>query len=74
LARSQRLSEPARVFLEPDRFDAAPFSGALRRRAQLEHLKAKLFAEPEPGISGSAPEDRVGTPLPPVAPTPRLRL
>ena len=83
LARSQRLSEPARVFLEPDRFDAVHLSGTLRRsRARLDHLRAKLFADPEPGTSDDAfdatwtipPEERVGTPLPPITPTPRLPL
>jgi len=44
LARRQQLTHPARLFLEPERFDAArskPFSTA--HRAQLEAIRDKLF-------------------------------
>ncbi len=46
LAASQRLEDPARVFLEPERLDpdaAGPFSA--RRAARLERLQRKLFDE-----------------------------
>ena len=81
LARSQRLNDPARLFLEPDRFEAAYLAGPLRRSAsRLKELRTRLFANPEdaPPSDGRDPtwqlskEERRGTPLSPVTPTPRL--
>lgn len=83
LARSQRLSDPARVFLEPERFERVHLSGTLRRSAdRLAELRQKLFAHPADGPpdDGRDPtwqlpaEQRQGTPLAPVTPTPRLSL
>jgi len=49
LARSQRLRDPARLFLEPERWEAAGLSPALRVHAsQLTRLRERLFAEPPP--------------------------
>jgi hypothetical protein len=48
VARAQRLSDAARVFLEPERLQAANLGPALRRRAaQLEQLRERLSARPE---------------------------
>jgi hypothetical protein len=45
LARSHRLRAPARLFLEPERFDASRLPPALRRHApRLEGLQERLFA------------------------------
>jgi hypothetical protein len=45
LARVDQLPQPACVFLEPDRFDAAMKAPAFQsQRKQLEQLRAKLFA------------------------------
>jgi hypothetical protein len=50
LAREQGLAQqPARVFLEPDRFESAQLGAAIRsQHAALAALRAKLFA-PERG-------------------------
>ena len=45
LARSHRLRAPARLFLEPERFDVSRLSPALRRHAaRLDGLETRLFA------------------------------
>lgn len=45
VSRHQRLADPARVFLEPQRLEPANLSPALRRRsAQVASLRARLFA------------------------------
>ncbi|MDZ7617677.1 MAG: hypothetical protein U1E05_11770 [Patescibacteria group bacterium] len=81
LAKSQRLSDPARIFLEPERFEPIHLVGTLRFRvARLAALRDKLFARaPEgPPSDGRDPtwripsEARPGTPLAPITPTPRL--
>ena len=83
LARSQRLRHPARVFLEPQRFAGAHLSRPLRRHAgRLDEMRKKLFAAPSDAshhdgrapIRDLPPPERLGTPLRPVAPTPRLEL
>ncbi|OHB79296.1 MAG: hypothetical protein A2W31_15715 [Planctomycetes bacterium RBG_16_64_10] len=44
LARWQRLAQPACLFLEPNRFDAANLSPPLRQRhAEVKALCAKIF-------------------------------
>jgi len=44
VARCQRLRDPARVFLEPERLDPANLNTALRRRqAKLEALRGRIF-------------------------------
>jgi hypothetical protein len=46
LARFQQLGEPARLFLEAERFDPPRLSPALRAREQdLAQLRQRLFAE-----------------------------
>ncbi len=45
LARSHRLRAPARLFLEPERFEASRLPLAMRRHAaRLEALQERLFA------------------------------
>ena len=47
LARAVRLRDPARLFLEPERFDTAGLPAVLRlRAAQLTRLRERLFPEP----------------------------
>jgi len=47
LARQQRLSDPARLFLEPERFEAENLGASLKpRRKQFVALRDRLFAEP----------------------------
>ena len=46
LARLQRLGHPARLFLEPERFDPAAIPLPLRaQRARLKALASRLFAD-----------------------------
>jgi hypothetical protein len=46
LGRVQRLKDPARLFLEPERWDATNSSPALRsRRREYKRLQEQLFAE-----------------------------
>jgi hypothetical protein len=46
LARFQRLRDPARLFLEAERFDPAQLSPSLRARGhELMQLRGRLFAE-----------------------------
>jgi hypothetical protein len=46
LARSQRLGDPARLFLEPERFDPSDLAPGLRRHAErLQSLRDRLFAD-----------------------------
>jgi hypothetical protein len=57
LARSERLAQPASLFLDPDRFTTAVKSPAWQsQRQQLERLRAKLFA----GLDDAAPADLSG--------------
>lgn len=81
LARSQHLSDPARIFLEPDRFEPAHLVGSLRPSAgRLKALSEQLFSHSADGPPGTGrdptwqfpPEQRRGTPLSPITPTPRL--
>lgn len=45
LAIEQRLADPARLFLEPERLDPAVLAGQMRKHAsRLEQLKATLFS------------------------------
>ena len=44
LARSHRLRAPARLFLEPERFEASRLPLAMRRTRCLEALQERLFA------------------------------
>ena len=83
VARDQRLDEPGRVFLEPERLDPANVSPVLRLRSeQLAALARRLFAgiaesdgqAPEPGRqeaeSRSQPAEGVDPPSPVLPPTP----
>jgi hypothetical protein len=63
VARDQQLTDPARLFLEPNRLDPAKVDPVLRRRsAELEAISQRLFAgakrdgeeDPEP-IRGDPP-------------------
>ncbi len=83
LARSQRLVDPARIFLEPERFAPVHLTGTLHHcRARLEKLREKLFAQPEVAGANDGRDptwelprnERPGTPLAPITPTPRLHL
>lgn len=48
LARQQRLSDPARLFLEPERFEAVNLGASLKpRRHQFVALRDHIFAETE---------------------------
>ena len=82
LAISQRLTDPARVFLEPERFEPEHLMGTLRfHAARFQMLRGKLFSRPErtPPPDGRDPtwnlplQERKGTPLAPVTPTPQIR-
>lgn len=47
VARFQRLGDPARLFLEPERFEEANLSQPLRAQiARLKELRNRLFAKP----------------------------
>lgn len=49
IATHQRLTQPARLFLEPERFEPANLSGPLKaRKKQVARLRERLFAEPAP--------------------------
>lgn len=49
MARHQRLTQPARLFLEPERFESVNLSPALRTQlGVVEALQAKLFEKPAP--------------------------
>lgn len=80
VARSQRLRDPARLFLEPERLEPSNLGSSLQMRAaQLKELRERLFAEPEQQQDEQdlAPPEtpdsrRAGTPLAPVPSTPAL--
>jgi len=57
IARGQRLRDPGRVFLEPERLDLANVPVRLRSRAALiEQLRRRLFSEQDlPTASRQAP-------------------
>jgi len=68
LARSQRLRDPGRVFLEPERFDTTNLSSSLRQHsARIHLLRERLFnrtgtEEPLPATTSeltSAPQELV---------------
>lgn len=47
LARQQRLADPARLFLEPERFEPAHLGATLKsQQARFATLRDRLFAEP----------------------------
>jgi hypothetical protein len=55
LARHQRLSEPARLFLESQRWNPVNFSPALlSKQQQFTRLQGQLFAEPPDRVLSSA--------------------
>jgi len=81
LARAQRLRDPARLFLEPERYEPAHLGTALRDQAeQLAALRDRLFETEEPVYpeDGQDPDwglpakDREGTPVAPVTERPGL--
>jgi len=59
LARYQRLDDPARVFLEPQRLSTANLSPALRQRhSEIKTLREILFADlpaPDPVATAATP-------------------
>jgi hypothetical protein len=64
LARSARLTQPASLFLDPDRFTAALKSPAWQsQRQHLERLHAKLFA----GLDDAAAEAASANAIQPAA-------
>ena len=81
VARDQKLKEPARLFLEPERLNPAHVNPVLRlRSAQLEALGARLFAglsDEETPTPDRAPGDAdgrmqaggAGDPSPPIVPS-----
>ncbi len=80
LARSQRLRDPARLFLEQERYEPAHLPPSLRTRAaELKRLSERLFFQPEEEEDdhegdGSDPAEveQASTPLPPAGPAPTL--
>lgn len=76
LARSQRLRDPALLFVEPERFQPASLGPTLRSRSdELAQLRGRLFAEPKqqsPRRPPAADSSLAGTPLPPVPSPPAL--
>ncbi len=80
LARSQQLREPARLFLEPDRFRTSQFTPGLRKHsAPLGQLRERLFRETAKPLAASeagSPDGspRPTTPLPPAAAPPTFDL
>ena len=61
LARHHQLSQPARLFVEPARFDVAKLSAALGPlRGRIQSLGERLFAVPK-GDTQSATEGAVGS-------------
>lgn len=81
LARAQRLRDPARLFLEPERYEPAHLGNALRHQAErLASLRDRLFETEEPAYpeDGQDPDwdlpanDREGTPVAPVTEKPGL--
>jgi hypothetical protein len=87
VAKHQRMEHPARLFLEPARFEPAGLGPGLRRRvAELRGVRDQVFAglaEPIPRTTESAEQggepSRIrfrlaAHPLPPVSPTPTLNV
>lgn len=77
LARSKGLTDPARVFLEPEQFDESALDESLLFRAgRLRQLRAELFAEPptEKPADAQKPEAALPGPGPllPATPSPAL--
>ena len=56
LAGCHQLKEPARLFLEPERFDAASLPDSLRlKRNQLDVIAKQIFAEKDQDHGSTAP-------------------
>jgi hypothetical protein len=77
LARQQHLPDPGRLFLEPERFDAARIPAALRpQRSRFEELRERLFragpARPSVRRAAPAASPPSGAALPPLAAPPTL--
>lgn len=78
LARHQRLRDPARLFLEPQRFDSPNLGPALQLRAdRLKGIAGRLFAGlPEnaqrPPESAQPPAEKKNQPLTPPSDDPLL--
>lgn len=79
VARAQRLRNPARLFLEPERLQAVkPGWGSRTRSGKLEGLRERLFAgleqeQREQAVEPQKPDTRhAGTPPPPVPLSPTL--
>ena len=52
MVRHQRLTQPARLFLEPERFESVNLSPTLRTQmALVDELRGKLFAEEEKSVA-----------------------
>jgi len=66
LARQQQLADPARVFLEPERFETSRIPPSLRARASvLQSLRARLFHTEAKKPKKSARETAAAAPSPP---------
>jgi hypothetical protein len=62
LARSQHLTDPARLFLEPQRFESARLSLAVGpRAAQLKSIRDRLFAQMKENGPEEAASDEAGS-------------
>ncbi len=82
LARGQRLRDPARLFLEPQRFRPANTPDGLQSRlAELEDLRDRLFVEtapkekktePAPSEASRSEAPPGGAPLSPIGSAPAL--
>jgi hypothetical protein len=71
LARAERLRDPARLFLEPERFDPAQLGPALaRRQRELTSIRNRLFADVvrktpvEPEAGSPPPRTNTNVPIP----------
>jgi hypothetical protein len=81
LARQQRLRDPARLFLEPERYEPAHLGAALREHAErFAALRDRLFETDEVSYPGDGQdpawelpaEQRESTPVAPVTEKPAL--
>jgi hypothetical protein len=67
LGQSQHLADPARLFVEPERFDISRLPVALRLKAEkLKNIHARLFTLPKGGVLNSS--DAVTTAIPSTPP------
>jgi hypothetical protein len=80
LAQAEQLADPARLFLEPERFDEVHLNDALcARAAELKEIRQRLFCDP-PTQDRAPPEANTprarevpaATPLLPLSPGPSL--